>query len=85
MSDCWCNWCNLSSKEWSDKSHGKGLLYTIELMKESLNDQKINEQMTPYEINGYVKTLLFDSVPIENYRFSLLHAEIGIGNNIIYS
>ena len=27
-----------------------------------------------------VKTLLFDSVPIENYIFSLLHAEIDVGN-----
>ena len=31
-----------------------------------------------------VKTLLFDSVPIENYIFSLLHAEIGVGNKIMY-
>ena len=31
-----------------------------------------------------VKTLLFDSVPIENYIFPLLHAEIGVGNKKIY-
>ena len=23
MSGCWCHWCNLSAKEWSDKSHTK--------------------------------------------------------------
>ena len=34
---------------------------------------------------GSVKTLLFDSVPIENYVFSLLHAEIGVGNKIDYT
>ena len=34
---------------------------------------------------GSVKTLLFDSVPIKNYIFSLLHAEIGAGNKIIYT
>ena len=27
--------------------------------------------------------LLFDAVPIENYKFSLLHAEIGVGNKIV--
>jgi len=27
--------------------------------------------------------ILFDSIPIENYIFSLLHAEIGIGNKIM--
>ena len=32
-----------------------------------------------------VKTLLFDSVPIENYIFSLLHAEICVGNKNIYT
>ena len=29
--------------------------------------------------------MLFDSIPIENYIFSSLHAEIGIGNKIIHS
>ena len=29
--------------------------------------------------------MLFDSISIENYIFSLLHAEIGIGNKIIES
>ena len=29
--------------------------------------------------------MLFDTIPIENYIFSLLHAEIGIGNKIISS
>ena len=29
--------------------------------------------------------MLFDTIPIENYIFSLLHAEIGIGNKIINS
>ena len=31
---------------------------------------------------GSVKTLLFDSVPIENYIFSLLHAEISVGDKL---
>ena len=34
---------------------------------------------------GCVLPMLFDSIPIENYIFSLLHAEIGIGNKIIES
>ena len=29
--------------------------------------------------------MLFDSIPIENYICSLLHAEIGIGNKIMDS
>ena len=34
---------------------------------------------------GCVLSMLFDTTPIENYIFSLLHAEIGIGNKIISS
>ena len=41
--------------------------------KDNLEEQRINLNM------------LFDSIPIENYIFSLLHAEIGIGNKIINS
>ena len=33
MSGCWCHWCNLSAKEWSDKTHTKGMLWTIDLFK----------------------------------------------------
>ena len=48
ISSCWCPWCNLSSKRWSDESHTKVMLLKIDL-KKSLNDQKINEKMTSYE------------------------------------
>ena len=41
--------------------------------------------MTSYEKKGSVKKLFFDSVSIENYIFSLLHAEIGVGNKILVS
>ena len=61
------------------------MLWTIDLLKKSFNDKDNNESMTSYEKNGNVKTLLFDSVPIENYIFSLLHAEIGVGNKIVYT
>ena len=40
--------------------------------------------MTPYEKKGCVKTLLFDSVPIEIF-FSFFHVKIGVGNKIVYS
>ena len=32
---------------------------------------------------GSVKTLLFDSVPIEHYIFPLLHEGIGVGKKIV--
>ena len=41
--------------------------------------------MISYAKKGCVLPMLFDTIPIENYIFSLLHAEIGIENKIISS
>ena len=40
--------------------------------------------MTWCQKKGCVKTLLFDSVPIENYLISVLHAESDVGNKIMF-
>ena len=61
------------------------MLWTIDLLKKSLNDKDNNKNMISYEKKGSVKTLLFDSIPIENYIFSLLHAEISVGNKIVHT
>ena len=39
--------------------------------------------MTANKKKGINQPLLFDAVPIENYLFSLLHTEIGVGNKIV--
>ena len=59
------------------------MLWTIELMKKSLDEQLVKTNMTRNEKKGINRPLLFDAIPIENYIFSLLHAEIGVGNKII--
>ena len=46
--------------------------------KNTWNNDTIREK-------GCVKTLLFDSVPIENYIFPLLHVEISISKKIVHS
>ena len=58
MSGCWCHWCNLSAKEWSDKSHIKGMSWTIHLLKKLCNDKDNNESMTSYEKKGSVKKII---------------------------
>ena len=52
-------------------------------MKKCLHAQVDNNNMTANEKKGIHQPLLFDAVPIENYIFSLLHAEIGVGNKIV--
>ena len=60
------------------------MLWTIELRK---NIQMIRKDKNNYSIRekGCGKILLFDSIPIEKYIFSLLHADISADNKIIYS
>ena len=58
-------------------------MWSIQLIKDNLEEQRINLDMILSEKLGCVLPMLFDSIPIENYNFSLLHAEIGIGNKII--
>ena len=52
-------------------------------MKKCLHDRVNNKNMTANEKKDINQPLLFDAVNIENYIFSLLHTEIGVGNNII--
>ena len=52
-------------------------------MKKILHDQVDNNSMTVNEKKGINQPLLFDTVPIENYIFPLLHAEIGVGNKLL--
>ena len=85
MSGHWCHWCMLSPSEWGNCDHEKGDKWTIQLIKDNLKKQLIHLDMIPYEKKGCDLPMLFDAISIENYIFSLLHAEIGIGNKIISS
>ena len=60
-------------------------MWSIQSIKDNLEKQVINLDMIPSEKKGCVLPILFESIPIENYICSQLHAEIGIGNKIIDS
>ena len=55
MSDYQVDWCNLSAREWSDKSHAKIMLWTVDLLKKLLKYKIVNKDMTSYEKKGSVK------------------------------
>ena len=85
MSGHCCNWCTLYPSECANCDHEKGDKWTIQLIKDNLKKQLTHLDMVPYEKKGCGLPMLFDTIPIENYIFSLSHAEIGIGNKIISS
>ena len=51
--------------------------------EKSLRDQVVHIKMTAIEQKCINQPLLLDSVPIQNYIFSLLHAEMGVGNKVV--
>ena len=89
--NCWGNtmsrhqyhWCMLSPLEWETCSYKKGDSWTVQLSQYNLKKQLLNVNIVPNDKKGFLP-MLFDSIPIENYIFSLLHAEIYIGNKIIH-
>ena len=44
-----CHWCNLSPAEWEDCDHEKGDMWSIQLIKVNLEEQRINLDMIPSE------------------------------------
>jgi hypothetical protein len=86
MSSHWCMWCNLGKADWAEVGHEKGELWTLDYLVElrrQLDEGEIARN--PQSVKGVTDPLLFDSVEIRNYIFSVLHAEIGVGNKVLAS
>ena len=49
-----CHWCKLSLAEWEDCDHEKGDMWSIQLIKDNLEEQRINLDMIPSEKKGCV-------------------------------
>ena len=49
MSGKWCHWCKLSPAEWGNCDQEKGDMWSIQLMKDNLKEQRINLDMTQNE------------------------------------
>ena len=75
----------LSSAEWEDCDHEKGDMWSIQSIKTNLEKQRIKLDMIPSEKKECVLLMLFNSIPIENCIFSLLHPKIDICNKIFDS
>ena len=77
----WCYICDLCKIEWASFNHTPGNHWTVDSIKTKhalnvQNDSKGTDR-TGVKCNPY-----FD-IPVENVLFSVLHALIGIGNNIL--
>jgi len=86
MSGKWCTWCKLSPSEWQHAGHNCGEKWTIDGMSQ-LRDKIMRKEIEAKASNkkGVVEVPLIDTIPIDHTIFSLLHAEIGVGNKILDS
>jgi hypothetical protein len=79
MSGKWCWHCNLSAKEWRDKS-ATGTLWTLDNMKEHLVR---NSEGIPDRVKGITKEPLVTAIEPYDYVFNPLHSlDLGL-NHII--
>ena len=49
MSGHWCHWYMLSPSEWENCDNEKGNPWTIQLIKDNLEKQLLDENMVPYD------------------------------------
>ena len=49
MSGKWYHWCMLSPAEWENCDHEKDDMWSIQLIKDNLEEQRINLDMIPKE------------------------------------
>ena len=80
MSGQWCFLCRLSRSQYSNKCHEEGELWTTELLKE-LGDKITNTEGNPDQ--GIKKAPWWEFLPLHHYMIPLLHALIGIGNDLL--
>ena len=85
MSGKWCVWCQLGPSEWSVPNHDTGEGWTIKKMHELRENIIACQVITPADKKGIVEAPLIDAVPVDHIIFSLLHAQIGVGNKLLSS
>ena len=76
------HWCQLSPTGWENCDHEKGDMWSIQLIKDNLEEQRINLDMIPSEKKDMYCLCYLIQFQYKTTFSSLLHAEIGIGNKI---
>ena len=57
------------------------MLWIFDLLNKSINDKIINKDMISYK-KCSIKTLLFDSIPIESYIFNYFMLKLVLETNL---
>jgi hypothetical protein len=82
-SGSWCIWCDLARNNWEAAVHTSGDLWTIQTLKDVLTgllDKSLEDSAACRK--GVTKEPLFDSIELIHYVLSVLHIEIGVGNQL---
>ena len=58
ISGHWCHWCMLSATEWGNCDHEKGDTWTMQLIKDNLEKQLLNDNIVPYDKRMYFINLI---------------------------
>jgi hypothetical protein len=78
----WCLYCKLMRKEWQDKDHNNdGDCWTLRDLIERAKYNKDNKLDGPQRMG--VRENPYFNFKVKNIVFPVLHAEMGIGNNLL--
>jgi hypothetical protein len=83
FSSSWCNWCKLSKVDWQNACPvSDDMLWDIHQINLQV-DCNAENSFTDTQMKG-VRSSPMLSIPLSRIIISGLHAEIGIGNRLIY-
>ena len=90
FSSAWCNWCSLTKDEWQDEACipvDEAKLWTVDRIGEQVEKNTNagyppSAKKTDPKMMG-VRRKPICKIPFERVIFAVLHAAIGIGNNLI--
>lgn len=77
----WCNWCDSFKSSWKDPNSPYNL-WTIDRLKEQAK-KNYDENLTGTDRKGVKTWSPFFDIPVKNIIFSVLHAQMGVGNKIL--
>lgn len=79
----WCHLCDLSHKEWNDVSNvTKGNLWSINMMKETYEIYKQQQQANKTVVKGIKEQMHFPEISPQNFICPPLHICIGLVNKV---
>mmetsp|Transcript_56849 Transcript_56849/g.66463 ORF Transcript_56849/g.66463 Transcript_56849/m.66463 type:complete len:122 (-) Transcript_56849:112-477(-) len=76
----WCIICRLHPNVWKVFDHTRGEKWTMKSLRAMAESTKTNAERLGVKIKPYL-----DFIPMSNFVIPVLHSQINLGNDVLYS